>query len=360
MSSRLFCKSSDNKSRSYIAELSRTNRHSDCSFLIEGENGNTKTFPCHKLIFSSASDVFDRMLFGDYFESSSGIVRISDVEPEIFEKFREYIYDCDYEKLQKYDFDTLVRLCELGNKYLVDHIQDDIIRVFMDRKYSFDMGQLLRLYQLGHQITRDSLIKKIGWKIQCCTLDKLEHPFILKLNFHIFRNYLFLITGKINEVQRFKLLEKYLKHNNIEVTEVQEPMVKVNNESSNNVENAEADMDSARSSTVSEEVKDDMPNDLRRLINQFEFFKSTPDEYHEGPGKSNLLTMAQKYEHMYEIAQYAEEAKKELIKKLHMQPAQPSQPQRVFTVGEPLARDEPTSSTTSQQSPRVQLLFTSL
>lgn len=66
-----------------MMELGRTNRHTDCTFIIEDESGGSQSFPCHKLLFSCASDVFDRMLYGDYIESTSGVVRLNDVQPDI-------------------------------------------------------------------------------------------------------------------------------------------------------------------------------------------------------------------------------------------------------------------------------------
>ena len=51
-----------------------------------------RTFPCHRAILSCRSDVFARMLESNMKEAQSGVVNITELEPEVLERVIEFIY----------------------------------------------------------------------------------------------------------------------------------------------------------------------------------------------------------------------------------------------------------------------------
>lgn len=343
-----------------MMELGRTNRHTDCTFIIEDESGGSESFPCHKLLFSCASDVFDRMLYGDYIESTSGVVRLNDVQPDIFEKFRDYVYGYECDKLQKYDFDTLIRLCEFANKYLVQSLEEDCVKDLLIRKNTFDMGELLRLFQCAHRMNRKSLINQIAWELKCTFKSTLDHSGVYEFNCEVFKHYIEVIASKISEADRFRLLEMYLKYNGIEelesagqvdsqdATEANTTTITTTNE----VENQESELPSTSCVPLKTECSFAVPNkkasfvsDLLALI---DFGKLSPKEFYDGPGKSNFLSLSEKYEHMYQIAKNCVTAKDELQLKMALtteqKPPLPSESRRIVHMGGSLMRDEPTAS----------------
>ncbi|XP_052844167.1 uncharacterized protein LOC128257261 [Drosophila gunungcola] len=337
--------------RSSLVELGRTNRHADCSFVIETEGGISKTFSCHKLIFSCASDVFDRMLYGDYKESSSGVVRLNDVDPDIFEKFRDYLYGYEYEKLQKYDFDTLTRLCEFGNKYLVKSLEEDCVRELQMRKDTFDMGELLRLFQCAHRLNRKSLIDQMAWELKITFKGTLDHSGVYEFSWAVFKHYIEVIAGKLSEADRFRLLEMYLKYNGIEDAENSTQVVTIADPppgtANEDMENPSSVLPSAGSLPL--QTKEDIkPNYVADLIGLIKFGEFSPKEFHDGPGKSRFLSLAQKYEHMYQIAQNGVLARKELLLKAgsrsgsrtEQTPTIQSHSRRVVALGGTLVREE--------------------
>ncbi|XP_016982252.1 uncharacterized protein LOC108046845 [Drosophila rhopaloa] len=339
--------------RGSLVELGRSNRHTDCSFIIEQENGTSKSFPCHKLIFSCASDVFDRMLYGDYNESTSGVVRLNDVDPEIFEKFRDYVYGYEYDKLQKYDFDTLTRLSEFGNKYLVQSLEEDCVTELMMRKDTFDMGELLRLFQVAHRLNRKSLIDQMAWELKVTFKSTLDHSGVYEFNWEVFKHYIEVIAGKISEADRFRLLEMYLKYNGIEEAESATQVVNAEDSgTANDLENLSMEQPSTSclpigcsSSILNKEDK--KPNYVNDLIGLIEFGKFSPKEFYEGPGKSRFLSLAEKYDHMYQIAQNCVLAREEHQLKVgspsELTPLL-SESRRVVTLGGTLIREEPTTT----------------
>lgn len=63
---------------------------SDVEFIVGQEQ---KRFRCHRLLFGLASPCFKAMLFGGMLESRpEASINLPDIEPEVFELLREYIY----------------------------------------------------------------------------------------------------------------------------------------------------------------------------------------------------------------------------------------------------------------------------
>ncbi|XP_033160621.1 uncharacterized protein LOC117141329 isoform X1 [Drosophila mauritiana] len=339
----------NSKMRSCIMELGRTNRHTDCTFIIEDDSGGNQSFPCHKLLFSCASEAFDRMLYGDYIESTSGVVRLNDVQPDVFEKFRDYVYGYESDKLQKYDFDTLIRLCEFANKYLVQSLEEDCVKDLLIRKNTFDMGELLRLFQCAHRVNRKSLINQIAWELKCTFKSTLDHSGVYEFNSEVFKHYIEVIASKISEADRFRLLEMYLKYNGIEESESVEQVASQDatgpTTATNEVENQESELPSTSCAPLETECSDKNPSVVSDLIALIDFGKLSPKEFYDGPGKSNFLRLAEKYEHMYQIAKNCVAAKDELKLKVALatgQKPQPAETRRIAHLGGSLIREDPT------------------
>ncbi|XP_039489216.1 uncharacterized protein LOC120450321 isoform X1 [Drosophila santomea] len=350
--------SPNSRSRSCLVELGRSSRHTDCTFIIEEEGGSNQSFACHKLLFSSASDVFDRMLYGDYSESTSGVVRLNDVQPDIFEKFRDYIYGYEYDKLQKYEFDTLIRLCEFGNKYLVQPLEEDCVKELLTRKNTFDMGELLRLFQCAHRMNRKSLIEQMAWEIKCTFKNTMDHSGVYEFSCDVFKHYIEVIASKISEADRFRLLEMYLKYNNIEDVEnmtqvgtMDATETPATTTTTDDAETEESELPSTSNSgiVIKEEKK---PSYVADLIGLIDFGKLSPKEFYEGPGKCGFLSLAEKYEHMYQIAKNSVSAKEEHQLTTDQTPPL-SESRRIVTMGGSYTREHLTAaSLTSQFLPR--------
>ncbi|EDW70272.1 BTB/POZ domain-containing protein 2 [Drosophila virilis] len=283
--------------RDSLSEILRSHRHTDCKFIIETSTGS-KVYPCHKLILSCASEVFDRMLFGSYNESTSGEVKLTDVEPKVFEKFREYVYSYDVEKLQVYDFDTLVKLSEFGNKYLVESIKEDCVRQLLYRKDMYDTDELLRLFQCAHTLNSSPLIEQVSRDLKTHAKRVLNHSAIYQFGTDVFKLYIQVVEGRLSEAERFNLIEMYIKFHDLDQSNTDS----ITTDADTDEETPTSGINPTNVSALSEgesKISTDFIADLLGLI---DFTKFTPKEFYEGPGKSNLLNMQQKYEHLYKIA----------------------------------------------------------
>ncbi|XP_051864221.1 uncharacterized protein LOC127566335 [Drosophila albomicans] len=65
-------------------------RNTDCKFII-----NDKVYLGHKLIFSCASEVFERMCYGNFTEGTTGEIKLTDVEPATFVMSIIEIFRCE-------------------------------------------------------------------------------------------------------------------------------------------------------------------------------------------------------------------------------------------------------------------------
>jgi hypothetical protein len=59
--------------------------HSDCTFVVGPEDGDTQEFKAHRLLLTMASAVFEKMLMGEMSEAVTGHVRIIDILPRTFQ-----------------------------------------------------------------------------------------------------------------------------------------------------------------------------------------------------------------------------------------------------------------------------------
>ncbi|XP_034481970.1 uncharacterized protein LOC117787534 [Drosophila innubila] len=257
-----------------LTDMMISDIHTDCKFVIETASGN-KAFSGHKLIFSCASEVFETMLFGNYSESLSGEVTLTDVEPEIFEIFREFMYSGST-KLRQLPLDTILKLAVFGDKYHVKSLTEACERQLLLLKGTCNTEQLLLIYQFSHSVNSQELIKKIGKALKNDVKNyqnSTQHPrFHLKLSIHEFKSYIEVVDGVLCEPKRFKLIDSYLRYGNFDACLDHTDIPNVNG------------------------------NIINELIGMIDFLKFSAEEFHDGPGRSKLLSDAEKYNHLYLIA----------------------------------------------------------
>ncbi|XP_022232179.2 BTB/POZ domain-containing protein 2 isoform X2 [Drosophila obscura] len=272
-----------------IEDLGLSNRHTDCSFIIQTAT-ERRVFLCHKLIFCCASEAFDRMLYGDFKESTTGEVMLKDVEPDIFEKFRGYLYGYQSEKLEDYGTDTLIKLCVFGNKFLVESIKEDCVKEMTNRRCRLGMSDLMLLFQCAHTLNIKSITKRVVSKISPFLKEPFNQSVVFDFDREVFKSYIETIDMKLLEADRFILIETYLKHNGLDT-----PSAAVA---------APTAIDA-----IEEEIQENNREYISQLLGLIKFRRFTPKQFYEGPGKSSLLTTQQKYEHLYTIANECARAK---------------------------------------------------
>jgi len=120
---------------------------SDCSFVVGSENsqGGPQTLACHKIILSMASPVFEAMFYGSFSDSAKNEpIVIVDVQADAFKALLEYIYT---DKININNVDKAFDLCYAAKKYMLPYVVDQCTRFLWSdlqaknacRAYEFSM-----------------------------------------------------------------------------------------------------------------------------------------------------------------------------------------------------------------------------
>ncbi|XP_060654796.1 kelch-like protein 40a [Drosophila nasuta] len=231
-------------------------RNTDCKFII-----NDKVYLGHKLIFSCASEVFERMCYGNFTEGTTGEIKLTDVEPETFVMFRNFIYSGDSE-IKCDDVEQIIKLLEFGHKYLVSSIKDACVDKLRNRLTRCNVIELLAIYQCSHVLSCSSLFIKVNSYLKGEAREIVNQATIFDFPVHTFKNLIIVLKGCIPELNRFQLIEKYLNLHD----------------------------------------KPEIQSHKKLFLDLISFEKFTPKNFYNGPGKSKLLDLQRKYELMYSIA----------------------------------------------------------
>lgn len=95
--------------------LFESRKYTDCEFIVEDS-----TFPCHKLVLSMASPVFESMLYGDLKETS---IEIKDLSAESFYSLLEFMYTNEL-SLENKSMEDLIEIYYGAHKYFLDELSD--------------------------------------------------------------------------------------------------------------------------------------------------------------------------------------------------------------------------------------------
>ena len=103
-------------------------------------------------IFSAQSDAFHGMFESNMRESSDGVVKLEDTNPEAVQAMLKYLYERD---LTSIDGDLILSLdlLRLGNKYNIEGLQEACEKVITRRAgKDVDMRTALHVFLLGYQL----------------------------------------------------------------------------------------------------------------------------------------------------------------------------------------------------------------
>ncbi|XP_060654818.1 kelch-like protein 40 [Drosophila nasuta] len=289
-----------------------SDRNTDCKFIIDDN-----VYLGHKLIFSCASEVFERMCYGNFTEGTTGEIKLTDVEPETFVMFRNFIYSGDSE-IKCDDVEQIIKLLEFGHKYLVSSITDACVEKLITRSETCSLLELLAIYQCSHILSINSLLSNVSSYIQeeqQWNIENLGNIFHFQM--HTFKSIIRLFN--IKESIRFQLIEEYLHVNDLDAININGNKdtsdVKPEIQSDKKV----ADLIDIKKSTLDEKVSDVNPevdsdeattlngSIVKEFLDLISFEKFTLEDFYNGPGKSKLLDLQRKYELIYVIAKAREE-----------------------------------------------------
>ncbi|KAH8397193.1 hypothetical protein KR215_010299, partial [Drosophila sulfurigaster] len=246
-------------------------RNTDCKFIIDDN-----VYLGHKLIFSCASEVFERMCYGNFTEGTTGEIKITDVEPKTFVMFRNFIYSGD-SQIHCNDVEKIIKLLEFGHKYLVSSITDACVEKLKNRLDQCNMIELLAIFQCSHKLSSSSLFFMVNSYLKMQASEIVNQANIFDFPVHTFKNLIIVLSGCIPELIRFKLIEHYLHVNDLDAI------------------NTNDNKDTS-------DVKPKIQSYKEEFLDLISFEKFTLEDFYNGPGKSKLIDFQRKYKLMYYIA----------------------------------------------------------
>lgn len=165
-------------------KLHLNSRSADTHFAFGCSNGTKKRLPAHKNILAAASDVFDKMFYGELKEN--GDINITDVSEAEFMEFLQFFYLHEVKLTErnivgvmhlghKYNFTKCVKVCE---QFLMDTLTADNIFITLNMAILYDRCELIKFCDKFIIVNSVVVLGSAGF-LDC---DRLILEHILKMN----------------------------------------------------------------------------------------------------------------------------------------------------------------------------------
>lgn len=136
---------------------------SDIRIVVEG-----KTYNCHKIILSSVSEFFERLLQTDCIETSSGIIKLEDVQSSAFDILYELIYSAgDETVLREKSTLLLLELLDCANKWFMPFLTDACQNSIIIRSPKMTENELVQVFEKALTLNIDPIlttVKNVTWQ----------------------------------------------------------------------------------------------------------------------------------------------------------------------------------------------------
>ncbi|CAG9807428.1 unnamed protein product [Chironomus riparius] len=288
--------------RSRGTYLLETGKYSDCSFLVGGPE-NQQTLACHKIILAMASPVFEAMFFGSFNDPKNDPILISDVQADAFKALLEYIYT---DKININNVDKAFDLCYAAKKYMLPFVVDQCTQYLWS---DLSAKNACRAYEFARLFEEPSLQEKCLQIICTKTLDVIQDSSFEEVELSTIITILDQDDLNVDsELSLFFALNRYAEKHGLRTSDNQ-------NETSTSpspvdVESPQEDM--AEINIIEAEPgpsnrPDPVPQQqpptaqraqeiaVRDAVKKIRFLTLTPQQFAEGPARSNLLSQSEAF-----------------------------------------------------------------
>lgn len=296
----------DIKSRGqYLLE---TGKWADCHFLV-GQEPNHQMLAGHKLILAMASPVFEAMFYGGLAEKNDPIP-ILDLDPSAFKSLLEYIYT---DKISINSVDKACELCYGAKKYMLPHVVEQCIKFLWS---DLCPKNVCRAYEFAKLFEEPSLMEKC-LQIMCTkTIDVIQDSSFEDVELSTIITILDQDVLNIDsELNLFWAINRYTeKHGlcasrNADVSPSNsepEPVASPESPPTVDVEAGPSNQRSNHNNVVNNEnigvpapaaVTNRQPElpTIRDAIRRIRFLSLNPQQFAEGPARTNLLTQSEAF-----------------------------------------------------------------
>lgn len=304
----------DIKSRGqYLLE---TGKWADCHFLV-GQEPNHQMLAGHKLILAMASPVFEAMFYGGLAEKNDPIP-ILDLDPSAFKSLLEYIYT---DKISINSVDKACELCYGAKKYMLPHVVEQCITFLWS---DLCPKNVCRAYEFAKLFEEPRLMEKC-LQIMCTkTIDVVQDSSFEDVELSTIITILDQDVLNIDsELNLFWAINKYAEKHGLCSSRTPEPnqsnneqeqpvgspqsppTVDVeagpsnvqrnnNNQNGNNGGNDQQQANGQPIALINTGRQQELPS-IRDAIRRIRFLSLTPQQFAEGPARTNLLTQSEAF-----------------------------------------------------------------
>ncbi|CAH1977283.1 unnamed protein product [Acanthoscelides obtectus] len=244
--------------------LFKTGIWSDCRFIV---GTNQQIIDGHKLFLAMSSPVFEAMFFGEMPEKDP--IPIVDVQPDAFKALLEYVYT---DRINLTSFDQACELCYAAKKYMLPHLVEGCTKYLWS---DLNPRNACRAYEFGKLFEEPLLIDKCIQIICDKTREVLSDTSFDEVQFNTLLD--ILDQNQLNiqsELDLFSAVEGYAQ--------------RAYNHSVQ--QSIESTVTASRNSPQTQTPE----NLVSEAVKKIRFLTFTPQQFADGPGKSNLLAESEK------------------------------------------------------------------
>ncbi|XP_052857207.1 uncharacterized protein LOC128265323 [Drosophila gunungcola] len=249
-----------------------------------------------------ASDFLKRSFMPGLEGTETGELHLENVSADTFKKFRTYVYTYNKETLAGCNNESIVKLMECAHMWMIPSLRKACEEIAVSRINQMVLSDLLIYF--------DSALK--NWCSSQIIIDE-----VYQLESNAFREFVTRIKGSISERVIFDLVEKYVIMQRLFTQNLSEHKklechgIASKDKSSEIEQDANANphpfpvekLSLTESSSFKSLSKKDINEEyVKSLISLITFTDMTHSEFFEGPGKSDLINMDDKFQFMYKIA----------------------------------------------------------
>lgn len=280
---------------------------SDCSFLVGSEN-NQQTLACHKIILAMASPVFETMFFGSFNSGSKDDpILISDVQADAFKALLEYMYT---DKININNVDKAFDLCYAAKKYMLPYVVDNCTKFLWS---VLCPKNACRAYEFAKLFEEPSLQEKCLQIICTKTMDVINDISFEEVELSTIITILDQDALNVdNELNLFIAINRYAEKQGLRHDNTENPDQNQNEEQEQPEEQEPMNLEAGPSNRPDpppqpappapappgpqqpQQRVQDIPT-IRDAVKKIRFLTLTPQQFAEGPARTNLLSQAEAF-----------------------------------------------------------------
>lgn len=248
-----------------------------------------------------ASPVFETMFFGSFNSPKDDPITISDVQADAFKALLEYMYT---DKININNVDKAFDLCYAAKKYMLPYVVDNCTKFLWS---DLCPKNACRAYEFARLFEEPSLQEKCLQIICTKTMDVIGDPSFEEVELSTIITILDQDALNVdNELNLFFAINRFAEKHGLRHDNTENPDQSQNEESEQSEETEPINLEAGPSNRpdpppqpVPQQPQQQRPMDqlptIRDAVKKIRFLTLTPQQFAEGPARTNLLSQSEAF-----------------------------------------------------------------